>query len=516
MDDNKLLETNAENGEDMTNLDERVASENANTAGTDTEESTILVTEADVLEAFTNAEKTLGSIPATDEETVIEEEKTPTDVSDEDDVVSGRNEYVKRFQMDFVVDDIHDNTEENSAPTEEAPDVNELVPLGEPTPTQETPEEDEEDNKSSWSGGCLARIIFSMLIVLISIALASVITSAVLDVTGFNRNNRKADVVIPKGASTEQIAAILKEEGMINHEYYFCLYVRFMNLGDKWQSGSFQLQADMGFPTLIKTMQTKAPNATVRVTFYEGDTVWEMAATLEENNVCDADDFISAVRYGDYDYDFIRDIPTEADDPIYANKPYRLEGYLFPDTYEFYIGSQGETVVNRMLQNFENKMTTDLLAQIEDSGWTLDQAITFASIIQGEADTMENMKKVSRVLYNRFDPTSGFKKLQLCSTRDYVTDILEVDAGSFDSEALKQAYNTYFREGLPIGAINNPGMAAIQAILNPSNDPEAMEYYYFATDYEPDDGSNKPITYFSKTYEEHQAICKKYDIKDAG
>ena len=517
MNDNKFLDSNAENVEETVGVDKEITSENSVEADVSTEDVTVPVTEADVLAAFTNAEKTLGDAQTTNEETVIEEETVPVEVSEEDDVVSGRDGYVKNFQMDFVVEDIHDSTEENSPIIEEqAPKATELVPLGETTPAAEEAEEDDEDHRPSRSGGCLIRIIFSMLIVLISIALATVITSAVLDITGFNRNNRKADVVIPEGASTEEIAAILKKEGMINHEYYFCLYVRFMDLGNKWQSGSFQLQADMGFPTLIKTMQAKAPSATVRVTFYEGDTVWEMAATLEENKVCDADDFISAVRYGDYDYDFIRDIPTEADDPIYANRPYRLEGYLFPDTYEFYIGSQGETVVNRMLQNFENKMTTDLLAQIEDSGWTLDQAITLASIIQGEADTMENMKKVSRVLYNRFDPASGFKKLQLCSTRDYVNDILDVDAGSFDPEALKQAYNTYFREGLPIGAINNPGMAALQAVLNPSDDPEAMEYFYFATDYEPDDGSDKPITYFSKTYEEHQAICKKYDIEDIG
>lgn len=509
MEDDKLLDIVADDTEKSSEIAE-VVTEVETEVEVEVEEA---VTEADVLEAFNMAEKTLGDNQIRlDEAAAVEE--VSSDATSDDDVASGREDYVKRFQMDFVVDDILDSTEEETAPAAEP--AGELVPLAESTADEETPQEDDTDDGPSITNGCLARIIFAMLIVLVSVALATVITTAVLEITGFTGNNKPKDVAIPKGADTEQVAAILKEEGMIRYESYFCMFVRIMGLDDKWQAGSFSLQSDMGYPTLIKTIQSQPPSPTVRVTFYEGMTVPEMAELLEKNKVCDADAFISAVRYGDYDYAFIRDIPTEADDPIYANRAYRLEGYLFPDTYEFYVNSQGETVVNRMLQNFENKMSVELLAQIEDSGWTLDQAITFASIIQGEADTLENMHLVSRVLYNRFDPTSGFKKLQLCSTRDYVTYLLEVDPGVYDEESLKQAYNTYFREGLPIGPINSPGMAAIKAVLNPSSSPEAMEYYYFATDYEPDDGSTQPITYFSKNYEEHQAICKKYGIEDIG
>lgn len=240
---------------------------------------------------------------------------------------------------------------------------------------------------------------------------------------------------------------------------------------------------------------------TVRVTLREGLTIPEMAAVLEEKGVCSAADFITAVQTVDYSYDFLQGLPTD------DGRAYRLEGYLFPDTYEFYVGSNASNVINRLLKNFE-KRTADLLPQIEAMGWTMDQAVIFASMIQGEADTTANMAKVSRVLHNRLASGSGFAKLQLCSTRDYVNHLPQ-DAG-FDVEALKQAYNTYYREGLPIGAINNPGLDALTAALNPSTDATIMQCYYFATDYK------TGITYFSKTYAEHQAVIKKYGITDIG
>jgi UPF0755 protein len=217
---------------------------------------------------------------------------------------------------------------------------------------------------------------------------------------------------------------------------------------------------------------------------------------------------MDAVMYGDYDYDFVRAIPTEDENSDIAYRVYRLEGYLFPDTYEFYVDSQGETVVDKMLQNFQSKLTPSLLEKIEEMGWTIDEAVIFASMVQGEGDTRENMDKVSRVLHNRLAPKSGFKYLELCSTRDYANDMVEND--HFASEVLHKAYNTYKREGFPIGAIGNPGLDALLAAVNPSEDETIKKCYYFATDYK------TMITYFSKTFKEHQAVIKKYGITDLG
>ena len=183
---------------------------------------------------------------------------------------------------------------------------------------------------------------------------------------------------------------------------------------------------------------------------------------------------------------------------------------MFPDTYEFYVDSLGETVVDRMLQNFEAKISKSMLAQIKDNGWTLDQAVIMASMVQGEGDSAEVMNKVARVMHNRLKPNSGFEVFQFCSTRDYANYLLELKWDAYDAEALKLAYNTYYREGLPVGAINNPGLDAFNAILYPSNDAKVKDCYYFATDYK------TGITYFSKTEKEHAAVIKKYGIEDIG
>ena len=255
-------------------------------------------------------------------------------------------------------------------------------------------------------------------------------------------------------------------------------------------------------PAPTTTRSAVPPRETVRVLLKEGWTAEEMASALETARVCTAAAFLDAVQNGTYDYAFLADLPTD------PHRVYRLEGYLFPDTYEFYVDSDAETVVNRLLSNFERRVA-DLLPQIEALGRTLDEAVIFASMIQGEADTTANMAKVSRVLHNRLTPGSGFSKLQLCSTRDYVNDLLE--SGDYaDAEALRQAYNTYLRQGFPVGAINNPGLDALRAALAPSEDPEIMQCYFFATDYK------TGITYFSKTYKEHRETVQKYGITDIG
>ena len=490
------------------------------------------VTAADVVAAFNIAEQTLLGDTESTEDTSVDEDAVALEADGQnsliDEILLERNNYVKRFKMDFSLDDIPDaegmgvgTDEVPTEPVEPQESENEPV-LIEETESEESKiveteesvavenEDEEEAEVSSKSGGCLMRLIFYMVILIVSVVLATFITTAVFDVTGFSRNNKAADVVIPKGANTEQVASILKEEGLINSELYFRWYVKFMKLDGKWREGSFSLQADMGFPALVNTMQAQPPRKTVKVTFPEGMSVPEMATLLEEKDVCSAESFINAVRYGDFDYDFIRDIPTEADDPAYAYRAYRLEGYLFPDTYEFYVDSQGETVVNRMLQNFEKKITKSMLAQIKDNGWTLDQAVIMASMVQGEGDSPVVMDKVARVMHNRLKPTSGFTLFQFCSTRDYANYLLDLRWDSYDPEALKLAYNTYVREGLPVGAINNPGVDAFNAILYPSNDATVLKCYYFATDYK------TGITYFSKTEKEHAVVIKKYGIEDIG
>lgn len=404
-----------------------------------------------------------------------------------------REEQVKGFSLDLDVEDLIDDVERESDDDSATAEVVELVQVN-PLVSEKKPRK---KNKR------FGRLMYILSVALLSALVACAAIVYFFDASGLGGSDVVVDVEIPGGAYTEQIADILEEKGLIQNAFLFRVYSKLTKADGLWQVGTFMLSADMGYTGIVEELQTSTPRENVNVTIPEGFTVEEIARLLKEKGVCEEEDFYNAVVNGEYDYDFVKAIPTAADGEEHAGRIYRLEGYLFPDTYNFYIGSTGEMVVKRMLENFNKKLTPAIRQQIGDKGWTIDEAIIFASIVQGEAGLKEDMVAVSRVLTNRMEPNSGYPKLECCSTRDYVNAILPT-VGT--AQVNTSAYNTYIREGLPVGAINNPGMLAIEAALNPSDDAEYENCYFFATDY--DSG----ITYFSKTFAQHVAICRKYKI----
>ncbi|MBQ9860400.1 MAG: endolytic transglycosylase MltG [Clostridia bacterium] len=415
------------------------------------------------------------------------------------DPVARRNEIVQNFKLEFTIDDIPDPVE---LPAEEPVESEEEVVPEEKIEEQPATESKKKRNRNR-GRGYLKRLLYALFILIISGFLAWFLVVFLLDSMAINRADKTVDIEIPAGANTQQIAELLTEKGLIDQPICFRVFSKISGADGKYQVGSFTLQQDMGYAAIVEQLQTMTPRETVMVTIPEGFTVEEIAKLLEEKEVCNADSFYDAVINGQFDYDFVNAIPTAADGEEYEGRIYRLEGYLFPDTYDFYVGSSGETVVARMLENFNNKLTDEIRSQIKKKGWTIDQAIIIASLVEGEAASKEDMEKVSRVLANRMDPASGYSKLELCSTQYYIMDILPSVGGI---EVTSIAYDTYAREGLPVGAINNPGLQALTAALNPSESDEVAECYFFATDY--DSG----ITYFSDTFAEHEAICRKYGI----
>lgn len=473
------------------------------------------VTEEDVISALTEAEQTVSvhtddSVDATaqiSEEPSAEQQAVSA-------VAAKRSDHVQQFTLDLDLDDDIPDAEGMGCDPEADVDAKCDASADKPVKIDEEEEAEEdsagdEEAAPSAAAGCITKIIYALVILALSCVLATGACIFVFGATGWWTGiHEDTEVQIPEGANTLQVAEILKEQDLINDVWCFRIYSRLIGADGKWQVGAFTLQADMGFATIIETLQVAPPRETVTVMLREGLTIDEMAVILEEKGVCSKEGFLDAVLYGDFDYDFLGAIPTEDDNPDYAYRVYRLEGYLFPDTYEFYVGADATSVVDKMLANFQSKLTPDLMGKIENMGWTLDEAVIFASMVQGEGDTRENMDKVSRVLHNRLAPKSGFKKLELCCTRDYANEM--VDNDHFNSDVLHQAYNTYKREGFPVGPIGNPGLDALLAAVNPSEDDAIKKCYYFATDYK------TGTTYFSKTLKEHQAIIKKYGITDLG
>lgn len=425
-------------------------------------------------------------------------EKEVTKSTEDDFLVEGakkkREEQVKSFELNLYVEDIVADEVKNNASDNAENNIEDLA-LEQVVEVQEKPKKNK--NKT------ISRVLYAMFVVLFSVIIAAGGILFFFEASGMNASSEVIAVEIPVGAYTGQIADILTDKGVIRSPLLFRVYSKVTKSDGLWQFGTFMLSADMGYTGIVEELQTATPRENVNVTIPEGFTVDEIATLLDEKGVCSKEDFYYAVVNGVYDYDFVKAIPTAADGQQHAGRIYRLEGYLFPDTYNFYIGSSGEMVVEKMLENFDKKLTPTIRLQIKNKGWTVDEAIIFASIIQGEAGLPEDMVAVSRVLTNRMQPNSGYPKLECCSTRDYVNAIFPSVPGV---EVTTSAYNTYIREGLPVGAINNPGLQAIEAALQPSNDEKYADCYFFATDY--DTG----ITYFSQTFSQHVAICNRYKI----
>lgn len=227
----------------------------------------------------------------------------------------------------------------------------------------------------------------------------------------------------------------------------------------------------------------------VRVTFPEGSTVSQIASLLEENGVCSADEFLSAAN----DSLNIEGSGFEIHNP--EERAFLLEGYVFPDTYEFYRNEGAPAAMSRFLSNTQTKLDEDIIARCEELGYTVDEILTLASIIQEEAGNPAEMGKVSSVIHNRLG-SSSFPKLQCDVATFYLRDYVKqyVDEARYDE--LVDLYNTYSCEGLPAGPITNPGMDAINAALYPEN----TDYYYFVTD---SDGNYL----YAETWSGHQRNC---------
>lgn len=267
-------------------------------------------------------------------------------------------------------------------------------------------------------------------------------------------------------------------------------------IGVNWQKNRSGTGSPADRPGDDTAGTTTTASLTVQVTVPEGYTVLQIAELLENSDVCSKEAFLQAVQEGDFsDYSFVGAIPMTDSAGEPNGRVYRLEGYLFPDTYEFYRQCSAEAAVRRFLDNFARKAQA-LEPLLNTVDLTLDEVVTCASVIQWEAAQDEDMPRISRVLWNRLTHV-GYPRLQCDVTQRYCRQ-LEQAGVSVDTAV----YDTYVCRGLPVGAINNPGLAALKAAVLPSEEDICRDCYYFFAD------MDSQTVYYSKTYEEHQ---QRYD-----
>lgn len=334
-------------------------------------------------------------------------------------------------------------------------------------------------------------LILTTFIFGLSIVLSMVIIGYGKDMFGIGKSDRTQLIVIPEGATTDDIATMLEENDIIKSPDAFKLFSRLRESDALYIAGEHFLSPSMAYETIINeltTVKEQEQGDSVEITFPEGINLIEAAELLERNSICKADDFLFYFNSGGFDFDFENRLPTDS-----SVKYMRMEGYLFPDTYFFYENMDPEQVCQKIYLNFDNKMTDDRYAKMDKLGYSLDQIVTLASIVQREAAKTEDMEKVASVFWNRLRDPNNFPRLESDPTSNYANTIRN-HMDVFD-KAKVEAYDTYKSGGLPPGAICNPGIEAIDAVLTDIQ----TNYYYFVANI------NTKETYFSETLEEQEA-----------
>lgn len=333
-------------------------------------------------------------------------------------------------------------------------------------------------------------------------------------VVGFNDflaiNRTSNDIVtitIGENPDVDTVADTLKKNGIIDNKSYFKLFAKLTKSDADFTQGTFEIAKNLDYQAIISFLNSNSNRLDiVTVQFLEGMNVLEIANKLKDNGVItDVNDILSLCNSDQFDEDFsfLKDTKREGE-------YYKLEGYLYPDTYDFYINENPVSVIEKFINNYENRVYYNtrrvegydkkiaIGKLLKESEYSADEIMIIASIIQAEALNVEDMYNISSVLHNRLnaDVDMGVSKLS-CDSTIYYPYRSKADVPA-EVEGYTSAYDTYEIDGLPAGAICNPGADAILAALLPND----TDYYYFCHS-SGEDGSAAQA-YYAETYSGHE------------
>lgn len=332
---------------------------------------------------------------------------------------------------------------------------------------------------------------YALFVLLLSVMLTGVGWLLLNDFCAFSKADVTTTIEVTADDDLKTVADKLHDAGLIQYKWFFKLFGGVADANEKIGIGSYTLTSDMDYMALINAMHNSSGGMntdTVRVTIPEGYTVRQIIALLAKNGVNTESALTDAAQTATFNYDFI---DNDSEDIS------RLEGYLFPDTYDFYVNEKPANALRRLLSNFTAKMDEDMMSQVENSGYSLAEIITVASLIEKET-AGSDQAQIASVIFNRLngpgDKGGTYGLLQVDAALLYA---LPDHVGALTSEDTKidSPYNLYEHPGLPPTPIANPGMASIEAALH----PDTTEYYYYALG---KDGTH----YFSATLSEHNSF----------
>ena len=302
---------------------------------------------------------------------------------------------------------------------------------------------------------------------------------------------REIEFILPVDTPAAEVARRLEELGIINNSLLFRAELFLFNRPSEYRAGTFILNTGMSNSEVHRALTGRrtdqAPYEVIRIP--EGWTLRDMAVYFEYRGFFTAEEFLYVAQYGVFNFSFFRDIPDD--------RPNRLEGYLFPDTYQVPLNPTPGQIITRMLRQFENIFDAGMHYRAEEMGLSVDEVVIMASIIERETRLAHERPMVSQVIHRRL--AIGMN-LEMCSTVAYVLDIPRARLLYVDL-LIDSPFNTYMHPGLPIGPISNPGEAALRAVLWPSE----TDYLFFVLQ-NPETGAH----FFSRTYAEHRAATARY------
>ncbi|MCL2815578.1 MAG: endolytic transglycosylase MltG, partial [Oscillospiraceae bacterium] len=382
-------------------------------------------------------------------------------------------------------------------------------------------EENAEAQKSgSIVSGILKVVLYIVGVAVVSGIIAYNIVMVANDIFAFVKEPVEALVIIPENADIPEIARILHEKGLIKYPGIFNLYLGYRKKDKVWEyePGAYSVSSDTNYDDLLATFRKKAAaRESVRITIPEGYSIEEIISEFVDNNkIGTREGFEKVINEYDFseNYRFLKPLyETE----LSPDRKYRLEGYIFPDTYDFYTDESELNIIIRFLNNFNSKFTEDFYNTIDildesytkltGRGITIDDIIVLASIVQWEAAQKDDFPKISAVFHNRLLAPGTYPRLESDATAQYMhleryyddekekyrfkRPVGDELRGLLESD---EPYNTYKRNGVPPGAICNPGYEAMFAALWPE---ENSPYYFFVAN------TSTGEVYYGRTLAEH-------------
>ena len=360
----------------------------------------------------------------------------------------------------------------------------------------------------------LATAVWLVIILWVGVSLGRILWVCATDVLAFGREEQIISVTIEETDTLDDIGQKLEEAGLIRYSELFKAYGTLTDAREDISAGTFNLNTIYDYMALVNHMSSHSSSReVVKVTIPEGYTCEQMFKLLEEKGVCKAEYLSEYAAFGELDsYWFLEGVER--------GTPNCLEGFLFPDTYQFYLGESAANVIEKLLDGFEYRFSEDHRAAIDtlnvklaammkangyDDSYIASQhydvrkVLIVASLIEEETANSDESYKIASVIYNRLTNQKEHPFLNIDATLMYVLG--HKDALTNEDLAYESPYNTNINKGLIPGPITNPGLNSINAALN----PDSTNYHYYVLDTK----SEVREHHFSETYDEHVNFINK-------